>query len=91
MVKILFKVLATVVGAAVAFRIGLAITALALERWYLLHIMKQYPRDTFFVTIKGFGPAALGAWMCAALVLYLGFSSTARTIRRSKLPPDSNP
>ena len=86
--KILFRALATLFGAVIAFCVALVITAVAYEHWYL---SRKFPNGHGMVLIKAFGPISLGAWACAALVIAIGTVWTMKAVRPPTLPPDSNP
>ena len=80
MAKILFRALATLFGALIAFCVALAITAVAYEHWYL---SRKFPNGHGMVLINAFGPISLGAWSCAAFVIVIGTVWTMKVVRPS--------
>ena len=82
--KISLKVLATFLGAAVAFCVGFFITGAAYDHWCLPRLIKEAPHDGQ-IGLASFVTSLYGGCACAIVVLALGIWWIVKTTRRSNV------
>ena len=79
-VKIILRVVATLIGAVIAFYAARLASTSALNRWYVPQLIKESPHDGQ-VGLGLFMTALYGGCASAVIVLAFGVLWIARTIR----------
>lgn len=84
---VFYRLVATLLAAAIAFYIGFVATEAAFDYWYVPGAVKEAPHDGQ-IGLSVFVGSAYCACACAIIVLAFGTLWTLRAARRSRIPRD---